>query len=75
MAATHVKSFISGMLLVPLAWIGIVLFLRLRDTKWFLPFLVIWVVLFLADLAWTVWLTTRSRGERVNAPAGPRSGH
>ena len=69
-----VTTMTAGMLLIPLAWAGIALFLELRGSKWWWPALVMWALIFLGDLAWTVWLTKRSRSERVEAPPRPRAG-
>ena len=71
MPGHSVRALLCGVLLVPLAWIGIVLFEKLHGSGALMPAIVVWGFVVLADLTVTLLSVGRSRQHRINRTPEP----
>jgi hypothetical protein len=74
MPGHSVRALLCGVLLVPLAWIGIVLAEKLHARGLLIPVMAIWVVVVLADIALAVLSISRSRRHRIEQTPEPKFG-
>ena len=74
MPGHSVKGFICGVLLIPLAWIGIVLVDKLHGRGALVPAIVIWALVLLADLWFCVVNVVRARRHRIERTPEPNLG-
>jgi hypothetical protein len=74
MPSHSVKGFICGVLLIPLAWIGIVLVGKLHGGVAFVPAIVVWALVVLADLWFCVMSVARARRHRIERTPEPKFG-
>lgn len=69
-----IRALICGVLLVPLAWIGIVLLAKLHGSGALIPLMVIWALVIAADAALAIWSAARARRCRVEQTPESTSG-
>lgn len=74
MPSHSVKGFICGVLLIPLAWIGIVLVDKLHGRGALVPAIVVWALVLLADLWLGVVSVARARRHRIERTPEPKLG-
>lgn len=74
MPGHSVRALVCGVLLVPLAWIGIVLMDKFRGSSALLPIIVIWGLVLLADLAIAIVSLGRARQHRLQRTPEPKFG-
>ena len=67
------RVLLAGVLLVPLAWVGIVLFEKFHGRLILVPILVIWGLIAGADLAYAILSVSRSQRARVERTAVERT--
>ncbi|HEX5282575.1 MAG TPA: hypothetical protein VFW30_00515 [Bryocella sp.] len=74
MPSHSVKGLICGVLLIPLAWIGIVLIDKLHASGALVPVIVVWALVVLADLWFCVMSVARARRDRIERTPEPKLG-
>jgi len=74
MPSHSMRALLCGVLLVPLAWIGIVLFEKLHGSGALVPVIAVWGLVVLADLTVTLLSVGWSRQHRINRTPEPRLG-
>jgi hypothetical protein len=74
MPSHSVKGFVCGVLLIPLAWIGIVLVGKLHAKGALVPVIVVWALVVLGDLWLCVMSVARARRHRIERTPEPKLG-
>jgi uncharacterized membrane protein len=74
MPGHSVRALLCGIVLVPLAWIGIVLVGKLHGKGMLVPVLAVCGVVVLADVAVALISISRSRRHRIERTAEPKLG-
>ncbi|HEV2576470.1 MAG TPA: hypothetical protein VGU25_04595 [Acidobacteriaceae bacterium] len=74
MPSHSVKALVCGVLLIPLAWIGIVLVGKLHGGAALVPAVVVWALVLLADLWFGVVSVVRARRHRIERTPEPKLG-
>lgn len=74
MPGHSVRALLCAVLLVPLAWIGIVLFEKLHGRGVLIPVIAVWGLVLLADLTIALLSVRRSRQHRIDRTAEPKFG-
>lgn len=74
MPSHSLRALLCGVLLVPLAWIGIVLVEKLHGNGALVPVMLVWGVVAATDLAFAVLSIGRSRRHRLEQRPEPKFG-